>query len=111
LSGIRKTITSKQEIKSLFKTGKRFSQKDLKIILSNNSIGFTRFLFCSDRQIKTAVQRNRVKRILRAHVLDKDFKLPESSDVALVAGKEFSTLKYEERKHILHRLMRKINGE
>ncbi|MGQ9664816.1 MAG: ribonuclease P protein component [bacterium] len=59
----KEVVRNKKEIRTLLKTGKRFACNDLVIIYkpaSRSKVGF----FAS-RKIRSAVKRNRIKRILR----------------------------------------------
>ncbi|MCB1143216.1 MAG: ribonuclease P protein component [Leptospiraceae bacterium] len=111
MSGKRETLKSKIEIRSLFQEGIRLSSKSIRVILRRNHSSGNRFLFCSDKTSKNSVQRNRTKRVLRVLSQDSEIGFPEGYDIALVAGKEFSDMKLQDRKNILSKVLSRFHGE
>lgn len=102
------TLSDKKLIKEVFQKGIRVGSKALSICFKKNSLTQTRYLFCSDRTTKTAVYRNKVKRILRALVREKDLVHPSGYDIAILGGKEFVNKDFSERKKILFTLLKNV---
>jgi len=102
------TLKEKSEIKELFRKGRRKSDRNLTIYYRKSSKGLTRVLFCADKSSKIAVERNRVKRVLRALLRDESILLPTEYDIALVGGMGFIKKKFPERKEIFNQLMKNV---
>jgi len=102
------TLTDRSEIKELFQKGKRINNKILSICFKKNNLSYSRYLFCSDRKSKTAVNRNRIKRILRAILREKEMLRPEGFDLALLGGMGLLNANFNERKKVLSGLLRDV---
>ena len=102
------TLTDSNQIRDLFQKGTRKSSKTLNICFKKNSLSLTRYLFCSNKTSKNAVNRNRVKRVLRALVRDKEMNHPVGYDVAITGGLELDSLVYLERKKVLMNLLKNV---
>ncbi|MCB1180236.1 MAG: ribonuclease P protein component [Leptospiraceae bacterium] len=105
------TLKSKSDIKALFRTGKKLYFKNLTIYFLKNSKNQIRFLFCPDKTSPKAVQRNRVKRVLRAHIQTIDLSKVSNLDIALIAKKSFAEMNFEQRKIIFNNLILKLKDE
>ena len=75
-------------------------------IFRSNGLDTTRFLFCTDRGIKRAVDRNRIKRIIRDFVARHNH--PIGLDIAYIARLDFDLKKFPEREKISLKLLDKI---
>lgn len=63
------TLKAKQEIRNIFKEKSKIESEDFYVIFKKNDIGKPRFLFVASKKIfRKAVERNRVKRLLRQAV-------------------------------------------
>lgn len=100
------TLKSKTEIKELFHNGKRLTFFPLTLVYRSNSLNNCRYLFCTDRSIKRAVDRNRIKRILREIVSKKSG--PQGFDIALIAKIEYGLNDSLFRSQIFLKLLKKI---
>ncbi len=54
------------------------------------------------------MNRNRVKRVLRALVRDKEMNHPVGYDIAITGGLELNNLAYSERKKVLMNLLKNV---
>lgn len=102
------TLTDSNLIRDLFKKGTRKSSNTINICFKKNSLSLTRYLFCSNKTSKNAVNRNRVKRVLRALVRDKEMNHPVGYDIAITGGLELDGLAYSERKKNLMNLFKHV---
>ncbi len=76
--------------------GKRSHTKNLTVIYIKNDLGYPRCGFMVSKKIcKSAVKRNRIKRILRA-IFRNNKKLFNSFDILFRVNKDISGLKYDE---------------
>jgi ribonuclease P protein component len=100
------TLTGKFPIRHLFQTGKKFGKKPLQIISKRNSLGFNRYLYCPDKTCKNSVQRNKVKRVLRAHIHEIHPQLKIGYDLGFITGFAFTEIVFTERKSILLNLLK-----
>jgi ribonuclease P protein component len=102
------TLTQKSDIQLLFREGKRSQTKLLTFLYKRNSLDFNRYLYCSDRTSKGAVKRNRVKRVLRAHVQEIHSNLKSGFDMGLIASYSFTEMNFLARKQMLLKLFRAV---
>jgi ribonuclease P protein component len=102
------TLTDRNQIREVFRKGTRKGSKALNICFKKNSLSFTRYLFCSDKTSKNAVNRNRIKRVLRALVHERDIEHPVGFDIAITGGLELNSLKFYERKKVLMNLLQNV---
>lgn len=83
------TLRRKQEILSIFKEKNRLESSDFYVTFRKNQLNKPRFLFVASKKVfKKAVERNRVKRLLRQavrSVLDDYHNL--GYDISLIAKK------------------------
>jgi len=78
------------------------------VIYRKNGLDTSRYLFCTDRKIKRAVKRNRIKRILRDIVLRKNSETRPGFDIALIAMFELNNMTAKSRDGIYSRVLNKI---
>ncbi|MDV6234162.1 ribonuclease P protein component [Leptospira ellisii] len=95
-------------MQSLFKAGKRVSRFPIVLVYLPNSLSKNRYLYCPERAIKTAVQRNRIKRKLRAVIHEEEKNFLKGFDIAILAKKEMLDLKHGELVKILVSLIHRI---
>jgi ribonuclease P protein component len=107
----KETLTGKPDIKALFQSGKRLASKNIAIFYRPNSKNCIRILYCSDKTSKTAVQRNRVKRVLRALFQSLDLGSLPSVDIAVKASYSFTEIEYALRQQMVKSLISKIKYE
>ncbi|MCB1156236.1 MAG: ribonuclease P protein component [Leptospiraceae bacterium] len=103
------TLRSKKEIQAVFKKGKKLSSYPLRIFYLKNGVSITRFLYCSDRTARTAVRRNRVKRVLRACIRELESSVSPGFDIAIIASYLFTEKLFFERIRQLKELLQKID--
>lgn len=73
----------------------------------NNSL-HTYFLFCSEKKLKKATDRNRVKRVLRA--LIKNIIYPNGYNIAIISNLNLNKISHLERVSSLQNLISKIKS-
>jgi len=90
-------IRRRSEFKALFESGKRIHTEYLTVIHCRNTSGVRRLgLVVGKRVGKTAVRRNRMKRLLREFFRLNKHRLPASQDILIVARKDFSFMKCQD---------------
>lgn len=90
-------IRRRSEFSALFESGKRIYSEYLTVILCRNTSGASRLgLVVGKRVGKTAVRRNRMKRLLREFFRLNKHRLPASQDILIVARKDFSLMKCQD---------------
>lgn len=95
--GKHERIRRQSEFSALFKSGKRIYSEYLTVILCKNTSGVRRLgLVVGKRVGKTAVRRNRMKRLLREFFRLNKHRLPASQDILIVARKDFSFMKCQD---------------
>jgi ribonuclease P protein component len=105
------TLKHRSEIKELFRKGKRIQGIQIKICFLKNSLDFSRLLFCPEKVGKSSVQRNKIKRVLKALLRDKSVSVPKGFDIAIIAPSKFSKLNYLERKKNVIQLMNYVYSQ
>ncbi|WP_245667219.1 ribonuclease P protein component [Leptospira tipperaryensis] len=95
-------------MQSLFKAGKRVSRFPIVLVYIPNSLSKNRFLYCPERTVKTAVQRNRIKRKLRSVIHEEEKNFLKGFDIAVLAKKEILDLNHGELVKILVSLINRI---
>jgi ribonuclease P protein component len=95
----------------LFQSSEKISCFPLTILFRPNQDGISRFLFCSQRNAKTAVNRNRIKRRLREAVSSKLGSIPQGYDIALIAHKAVVDMKFSELLDSLEKSIRIFEGK
>ncbi len=95
----------------IFKEGKRIQKFPVTVLFRANETESNRFLYCTDRSVKKAVSRNRVKRTLRAVVHEMQNDIPQGFDIALIGGENFSKLNITDRMKKLKNLLLKMKNE
>ncbi|WP_235594864.1 ribonuclease P protein component [Leptospira santarosai] len=73
-----------------------------------NPLPKNRFVYCTERGIKTAVQRNRIKRKLRAVIREEEKNFPNGFDIAILAKREILDLDHEKLVKVLVSLINRI---
>ncbi|WP_080593428.1 ribonuclease P protein component [Leptospira santarosai] len=105
---MEETLKSRKEIQSLFKIGKRISHFPIVLVYLPNPLPKNRFVYCTERGIKTAVQRNRIKRKLRAVIREEEKNFPNGFDIAILAKREILDLDHEKLVKVLVSLINRI---
>ncbi|AWV71760.1 ribonuclease P protein component [Leptospira borgpetersenii] len=105
---MEETLKSRKEIQSLFKNGKRISCFPIALVYLPNPLSKNRFVYCPERAVKTAVQRNRIKRKLRAVICEEEKIFLKGFDIAILAKKEILDLSHEKLVKILVSLINRI---
>ncbi|MCU0824810.1 MAG: ribonuclease P protein component [Leptospira sp.] len=80
----------------------------LRFLVRKNDQLVAEFLFCPDKSHKTAVQRNRTKRLLRELVRKFHDQIPNGIDCAMLTHINFSKSPAETREKIFESLVRKL---
>ncbi|MDJ0622777.1 MAG: ribonuclease P protein component [Desulfocapsaceae bacterium] len=90
--GLPKTclLRKNKEFEQVYKQGKRIHGDGFTLLYDNNQRGYSRLGISIHRQVKGAVRRNRIKRIIRESFrLDRD-KYPLSADIVVAVKPAFS---------------------
>ncbi len=91
----RDRIRSRKEIVLLLKSGKRFENKEFKIVLKerekNSRIGVS-----IKRNIVNSVKRNRIRRVLKEIFRKNREKLKKDYDIFIIVKKDISSKTYDE---------------
>ncbi|WCL51406.1 ribonuclease P protein component [Leptospira sp. GIMC2001] len=102
------TLRNRTRIRDLFKKSKKISQFPITVLYTNNQLGHTELLYCSDRSSRRAVDRNRTKRILRAISFENEKNFPNGFDIAVIANKAIEKLEFPDRVQLLAKALRKM---
>lgn len=102
----REIVRKKSEIDRIFKTGKHKHVRGLKLVLSENSLPYSRVIVIPVRHYGTAVERNKVRRRIKEIWRTSKTRLASGYDYAFVVypGNGYD---YAELKRILLSLCRK----
>lgn len=92
--GRQDRIRKKKEFTTIYAKGVRFHTGNFTVITYSNSIGIRRFGLTVSKKVGSAVQRNRVKRLLREFFRLNKEKLPGSKDIVIIARKGATSLDY-----------------
>lgn len=85
-------ILKRKDFVNLNRSGRRYQTKHFTIFLKENGLGITRLGVTVSKKRGTAVQRNRVKRLIREFFrLHKEL-LPQGHDLVIAARKDASYL-------------------
>lgn len=99
---IRKT----SDYEEIFGSSKRLRSKHFDILYVKNSLGYSRAgLVVGKKNIRSAVKRNRVKRLIR-EVFRKNKSLFDSLDVVFLAKQDSDTLNYSNVKREFEEIIR-----
>jgi ribonuclease P protein component len=97
-------ILKKKEFTAAYDKGKRLSSKNFIVFLHPSQAGNRRLGVTVSKKVGEAVQRNRIKRLLREFFrLNKD-RLPSGQDIVIIARADVSSRKYDEIKRELEAL-------
>jgi ribonuclease P protein component len=98
-------ILKRNDFSVAYQQGKRLSSKNFIIYLHPNQTGTRRLGITVSKKIGDAVQRNRIKRLLREFFrLNKD-RLPAGQDIVVVSRRDTSNKKYDEVRQELEGLL------
>jgi len=87
-------IRKSSEYEGIFGTSKRLKSKHFNILYVHNSLGYSRAgIVVGKRNVRSAVKRNRIKRVVR-EVFRNNKSLFDSLDVVFLAKKWSDTLNY-----------------
>ncbi len=101
-------IKKKKEIENIFKKGRSFRQDFLILKIIKNDLGSCRFAFIVSKKIsKKAVERNKVKRSLRAAAGPKIKFLKQGFDVLFIALPAIKEKKFKEIEEAVNELFKK----
>ena len=99
---IRKT----SEYEEIFGSSKRLRSKHFDILYVNNGLGYSRAgLVVGKKNVRLAVKRNRIKRVVR-EVFRNNKSLFDSLDVVILAKKDSDTLNYSHVKQEFEEIIR-----
>jgi len=105
------TLKLRGDIRILFESGRKLQKFPLSVIFKKNNLNHNRYIYCSDRKVKLAVHRNKIKRVLRAVVRDLHKNIQNGYDIAMITNIRYSEIKYSERIETALSLFRKIADE
>lgn len=89
-------IRKRSDFQAVYEKGKRIHLKSFIVLLSRNDKGTARFGITVSKKVGNAVRRNRIKRLVREFFrLNRD-RIPESTDVVIIARKDLSLTRYRD---------------
>lgn len=89
-------IRKRSDFQAVYEKGKRIHSKSFIVLLSRNDKGTARFGITVSKKVGNAVRRNRIKRLVREFFrLNRD-RIPESTDVVIIARKDLSLTRYRD---------------
>jgi ribonuclease P protein component len=95
--GRNERIRKGSDFSAIFQSGKRIHSEYLTVIVCKNTSGMRRIGLVVGKKVgKTAVRRNRMKRLLREFFRLNKHRLPASQDILTVARKDFSSMKCQD---------------
>jgi ribonuclease P protein component len=94
--GKEEKILRKKEFSAAYDRGKRLSSANFIVFLNPNQQGKLRLGITVSKRVGKAVQRNRIKRLLREFFRVNKERLPQAQDIVIVARKDTSAKKLEE---------------
>jgi len=101
-------IRKQRDFDRIFKEGKFFSLGCLALKAAKNDFPYSRFGFVVSNKIsKSAVKRNRIKRLLRESVRISRDEISAGFDIVIMVRKDFSEKKMPEVKNEMMNLLRK----
>ncbi|TGL07776.1 ribonuclease P protein component-like protein [Leptospira bouyouniensis] len=95
-------------MQELFRQNRKMGKPPLRWLVRKNGLPFASFLFCPDKTHKTAVLRNRSKRILRELVRKNLSLIPVGYDCALLVQVGFAKLSKEDREVLFLSALKQI---
>ncbi len=94
--GKEERIRKRQDYLRIYEQGVRIHSKRFTVILLENQQGIRRLGITVGKKTGNAVQRNRIKRILREFFRLNKSRLPASQDIVILSKKGISPLTYGE---------------
>lgn len=89
-------IRKKKDFSTIYAKGTRFHTGNFTVVTYSNSLGIRRLGLTVSKKVGTAVQRNRVKRLLREFFRLNKEKLPGSKDIVIIARAGATSLDYKD---------------
>lgn len=103
----RNRLKKQKDFESIFKNGRGFSEGSLYLKVNKNDLKSSRFGFVVSKKFsKKAVDRNRIKRILREIVKEKIDQTKKGLDVAIIVNPG-AEANYQELKKTIYKLFKK----
>jgi len=101
-------ITEKKDFDLIFKKGKALNSPFLTVRILKNNLSMQRFAVLVSKKVsKKAVDRNKIKRILRESVKQKIKLFPAGSDAVLYVHPKFSGLSFNDGIKLLQKMLTK----
>ncbi len=101
----REHIKLQKDILNIFKTGKQYSDKYLKIFILQNKTGYTRFAISINKKFGNAVMRNKAKRHVRELFrLNKEI-FKKGYDIIFFIKNEFKNINFSEKRRLFLKLL------
>ncbi|MGD0276998.1 MAG: ribonuclease P protein component [Syntrophales bacterium] len=94
--GRQDRIRKKKDFTKIYAKGTRFHTGNFTVITYSNPNGIRRLGLTVSKKVGSAVQRNRVKRLLREFFRLNKEKLPSSKDIVIIARTGATSLDYED---------------
>ena len=94
--GQKERIRKRQDYQRIYDQGVRRHSRRFTIILCPNPTGVRRMGMTVSKKVGNAVQRNRVKRLLREFFRLNKSRLPDSQDIVIIAKKGILPLTYHD---------------
>jgi len=101
----RSLVRKGWEYQAIYKKGKRFKGNNFTLIVAENNLGYNRLGISIHSQIKGAVKRNRIKRIIRESFRLARESYPLESDIVVTVRPGFSLNSPEAMTEAVSRLL------
>ncbi|MFQ5655446.1 MAG: ribonuclease P protein component [Planctomycetota bacterium] len=99
------------EFRRAFRRGRHVGSRGLKLVILENSLGYSRLGLAVSRRVGNAVNRNRLKRRLREIFRRNRGLFPPSSDIVAIPRAEAAALAYQGLEELFLELVERSGGE
>jgi ribonuclease P protein component len=89
-------ICKRRDYLTVYQQGVRSYSENFTIIACKNQMGISRLGITVSKKVGNAVQRNRIKRLIREYFRLNRSRLSTPRDIVIIAKKDASLLKYQE---------------
>ncbi|MEW6332891.1 MAG: ribonuclease P protein component [Thermodesulfobacteriota bacterium] len=94
--GKEERVRKRQDYLRIYEQGTRYHSRRFTVITCRNPAGVRRLGMTVTKKAGSAVQRNRIKRLLREYFRLNKFRLPAEQDIVVIAKKGILPLTYNE---------------
>lgn len=102
----REHIKLQKEILNVFKTGKQYSDKYLKIFILQNKMDYIRFAISINKKFGNSVMRNKAKRHVRELFRLNKERLEKGYDIIFFIKNEFKNISFSEKREFFLKLLK-----